>query len=175
MAAAIAVFVAIVATAMATLIPCKSHTCVGTKGRDEMFGTGRKDKMRGLAPRDWRVDARADVMVWADPQRLSQAVLQLAVNAVQHTTEGQVVAVGSRTRAAAVELWVRDVGSGVSIDQHKRIFERFKRVEAVGDGSGLGLSIVRGIAEAHGGHVDVASRPGQGATFTISLPREKSW
>ena len=70
-------------------------------------------------------------------------------------------------------MWVRDTGVGIPPEDHQRIFERFargRRERRNPHGSGLGLSIVRAIAEAHGGRVGVTSRPGEGATFTITLP-----
>jgi two-component system, OmpR family, sensor kinase len=136
------------------------------------------DKARGLGDRSWRMDARADRIVLADPQRLTQALLQLADNAVKHTVAGQVVAVGSSVGSTLrdggvgeARLWVRDEGPGVPAADAERIFERFGRA---GDGrrregSGLGLSIVTAIAQAHGGRVELEPA-GPGATFTLVLP-----
>ncbi len=129
------------------------------------------DKARGLGDRAWRIDARAEAQIDADPQRLSQAVLQLAANAVRHTEPGQVVALGSAADASGVRLWVRDEGPGVPEADAARIFERFERgANPSREGAGLGLSIVRAIAGAHGGSVRLDSRPGAGATFTIEIP-----
>lgn len=133
------------------------------------------EKMRGLAERDWRLDRVAAASASVDPQRITQAVLQLASNAVRHTDEGDTVAVGSRTEAGRLLFWVRDTGDGIEPAEQVRIFERFRRATATGEGSGLGLTIVRGIARAHGGDVTVESRPGEGATFTISIPKEQPW
>jgi len=73
-----------------------------------------------------------------------------------------------------VRLWVRDEGPGVSASDRERIFARYARGEAPsqtsGEGAGLGLSIVRAIAEAHVGRVELDSRPGIGSTFTIVVP-----
>jgi two-component system, OmpR family, sensor kinase len=131
------------------------------------------DNARGLAPRDWVLDGAAVGRATIDEQRLMQAVLQLAANAVRHTTEGGLVALGSAIRNDHVRFWVRDSGPGVSIQDRDRIFERFYRGRSGyrrSDGAGLGLSIVRAIAEAHGGRVELESEPGQGATFTVVLP-----
>jgi len=134
------------------------------------------DKARGLGERRWRVDARADGVVSADPQRLTQALLQLADNAVKHTEVGQEIAVGSELvdyGGPAVRLWVRDEGHGVAPADAERIFERFgratdgRRVE----GSGLGLSIVTAIAQAHGGRAELSAVTGPGATFALVLPQ----
>jgi signal transduction histidine kinase len=129
------------------------------------------EKMRGLGPRKWRVDARAEGVVRVDAQRLTQAMLQLAANAVVHTASGSVIAVGSRVSGGRVSWWVSDQGPGIPAAVHDQIFERFRRGDDKGDGSGLGLAIVRAIAQAHGGDVAVNSAPGMGARFTITIPR----
>lgn len=133
------------------------------------------DKARGLGARDWQIEAVADEPIVADEQRLTQALLQLASNAVRHTTDGQVIALGSTVdeAAGAVRLWVRDDGDGVAGDEQARIFERFFRGRdgrRRSDGSGLGLSIVAAIAEGHGGRASLRSVPGHGATFSIEFP-----
>lgn len=129
------------------------------------------DKARAMADRDWHLDQRAAATVVLDPQRVTQALLQLIANAVRHTRDGSRITLGSRLEAARLELWVRDEGPGVALEERDQIFVRFRR--AAGDptdGSGLGLSIVRAIAEAHGGTAHADSPPGQGATFVLTLP-----
>jgi signal transduction histidine kinase len=133
------------------------------------------DKMRALAPRDWRLDAAAPVTAVLDPQRITQALLQLASNAVRHTDEDALVAVGSAADDNGLRFWVRDIGDGIDPADQARIFERFRRGTAEGEGSGLGLAIVRGIARAHGGDVSVSSALGRGATFVITIPKEQPW
>jgi signal transduction histidine kinase len=131
------------------------------------------ENARGLAPRDWRLEGAADGRATVDEQRLMQAVLQLAANAVRHTADGELVALGSAIRDGEVRFWVRDSGPGVAPEDRDRIFERFYRGRSGhrrSDGAGLGLSIVRAIAEAHGGRVELDSRPGAGATFTVVVP-----
>ncbi|MGQ0632228.1 MAG: ATP-binding protein [Sporichthyaceae bacterium] len=133
------------------------------------------DKVRGLGDRKWHLDARAEAEVQADSQRLTQAVVQLAANAVRHTVGGGTVAVGSAVSGGWARLWVRDDGPGIDPADHERIFERFERGEnASSDGAGLGLSIVRAIATAHDGCVSVeqaAAYGGRtGAVFVLELP-----
>ncbi len=130
------------------------------------------DKAVGLARRRWTVDARAEGAVLLDAQRVTQALLQLATNAVQHTGDGDEIALGSRHRPGYVDLWVRDTGSGVAAEDTERIFARFQRgsTARTDDGSGLGLSIVTAIAAAHGGSVSLTSFLGRGSTFTLTLP-----
>ncbi|WP_062355270.1 sensor histidine kinase [Herbidospora yilanensis] len=127
-------------------------------------------RARGLADRKWRVDEVAEEYTIADRQRLTQALMQLTANAVRHTQEGDLVAVGSAVRDGQVVLWVRDSGPGVPVDDRERIFQRFERARIAGEGSGLGLSIVRSIAEAHDGRVFVMDAPGGGAQFVLTFP-----
>ena len=124
--------------------------------------------------RDWRVDGVGTGRLSADRQRLTQAVMNLAHNAVQHTGEGDLIALGSELRNGHARLWVRDSGPGVADAERERIFERFARAgdRRHSDGAGLGLAIVRAIADAHGGRVLLDTRLGFGSTFTIEIPTE---
>jgi two-component system OmpR family sensor kinase len=133
------------------------------------------EKVRGLGDREWTVDERASGPAEVDPQRITQAVLQLAKNAVSHTDPADTIAIGSQVDPETVTLWVRDTGPGIAPDEQRHIFDRFYRGrDSRSEGSGLGLSIVRAIAEAHGGQVAVRSAPGHGATFRLTLPRRLS-
>jgi signal transduction histidine kinase len=136
------------------------------------FTTELLAKARSLGERAWQLDACAEGTIHADPQRLTQAVLNLARNAAEHTPRGAEIAVGSAWAGHTVRLWVRDTGTGIDERDHDRIFERFARGGAGrrSDGAGLGLAIVRTIAAAHHGTVELHSTPGHGATFTIVLP-----
>ena len=128
---------------------------------------------KGLAPRTWVLDGQATGRITVDEQRLMQAVLQLAANAVRHTAEHAEIGIGSSSVGSEVRFWVRDTGPGVAPQDRDRIFERFYRGRSGyrrSDGSGLGLSIVRAIAEAHGGRTELETEPGAGATFTIAIP-----
>jgi two-component system OmpR family sensor kinase len=129
-------------------------------------------KARGLADRTWTLDETASVTVPVDEQRLTQALLQLCDNAVKHTSTGDVVALGSSYDGATARLWVRDTGPGVPPEDREQIFERFGRsaVPEADEGFGLGLSIVRAIAHAHGGTVSLEDEQPHGARFVITLP-----
>lgn len=134
-------------------------------------------KARTLGERDWQLAEVADGEAELDEQRITQAMVQLAQNAVQHTTSGQRVRIGSRLRSRHVELYVADSGPGVQPQDADVIFERFRRGTARRGarttGAGLGLSIVRAIAEGHHGGVRLApsrSPSGGGATFVLDLP-----
>ena len=109
----------------------------------------------------------------ADRQRLTQAIINLANNAVRHTAANNTIALGSRLNQNNVEFWLRDTGQGIPLSEQKRIFERFARVQTHyhrSDGSGLGLSIVKAIVEAHGGSINLRSNLGLGSTFTLIFP-----
>ena len=137
------------------------------------------DKARGLGDRRWQVESRPDVRAVLDPQRITQALVQLCHNAVGVTRAGDTVALGSAAGPhGTVVLWVRDDGPGVPDEDKERVFGRFARGAVVSDsGSGLGLSIVAAIAAAHGGTVRVEdARPGvasPGARFVLTLPRRR--
>jgi two-component system, OmpR family, sensor kinase len=109
----------------------------------------------------------------ADQQRLTQAVMNLARNAVEHTSPDAIITMGSTVVDDEMRFWVADTGPGIPVEEQAAIFERFARGgdrRRRSDGAGLGLAIVRAVAEAHGGRVDLDSRPGAGAGFTISIP-----
>jgi signal transduction histidine kinase len=130
-------------------------------------------KAGALAARDWLLDDAAEGVVLADRHRLTEAVMNLAQNAVQHTLVDQTGAIGTAARGDEVHIWVRDAGSGISSADQARIFDRFKRGTGAHRryrGGGLGLSIVKAIAEAHGGRVELESRLGEGSKFTIVVP-----
>ncbi len=127
-------------------------------------------KARSLGDRDWRLDGTGVGILVADQQRLTQAVMNLAENAVRYTREGEAIWLGSSLLGDRARLWVRDEGPGIDESDSERIFNRYARADTSSDGLGLGLSIVQAIAEAHGGRVELDSRPGLGATFTIVLP-----
>ncbi|MDZ4873335.1 MAG: Adaptive-response sensory-kinase SasA [Chroococcidiopsis cubana SAG 39.79] len=125
--------------------------------------------------RHWQIDRHSPGAIIADRQRLTQAMINLAQNATQHTTTGDTIALGCMQRHNWVRLWVRDTGEGISLADQQRIFERFARTtksQRRSEGAGLGLAIVRAIAQAHGGKIELSSRPHRGSTFTIVLPIE---
>jgi two-component system, OmpR family, sensor kinase len=131
------------------------------------------DRARTLAPRRWEVDVRSSATVLADPERLTQALVQLAANAVVHTEADDHITFGCDVNGREYRVWVRDEGSGIAEEDRSRIFDRTQRGSRPrGDGSGLGLSIVAAIAASHGGEVTVRSDLGEGSTFELRLPRE---
>jgi len=129
-------------------------------------------KATTLAPRRWEVDAVGRGRIVIDLQRITQAVMQLAQNATRHTRDGQGIGLGSAIGDGEARFWVRDEGPGIPPGEQEQIFERFRRGPNSGrsDGAGLGLSIVKAIAEAHRGRVEVNSLVGHGSTFTVVVP-----
>ncbi len=129
-------------------------------------------KARALGNRRWSIDQVADRTMLADGQRLTQALMQLAANAVDATTDGAEIAIGSAVHDGRVLLWVRDTGTGIQPEDRQRIFQRFERGRARTDrqGAGIGLSIVTSIAAAHGGRVQLDSTLDVGTTVTLDLP-----
>lgn len=114
------------------------------------------------------------LLVDADETLLLQLVLNLIDNALKYTPAGGAIGVSWARDGANARITVTDNGPGIEPEHLRRIFDRFYRVDKArsrGDGSsGLGLSIAKWIAEAHGGSLTVASEPGKGSTFTFLLP-----
>ncbi len=133
-------------------------------------------KARALADRNWHLEHKGTGRIIVDRQRLTQAIMNLAQNATQHTTDNDIIALGSAMGCDEACFWVRDTGVGIAFKDQQRIFERFARTadsrRRRSEGSGLGLAIVQAIAEAHGGQVKLTSQPGGGSTFTIVIPLE---
>jgi two-component system OmpR family sensor kinase len=132
-------------------------------------------KATALDARTWELDQAATGTFFADRHRLTEAVMNLAHNAVQHTAAGDTIAIGASMNDGEVRIWVRDTGAGISVPDQEIIFDRFTRgtdAHRRYPGGGLGLAIVKAIAEAHGGRVELESRRGEGAMFTIVVPKE---
>lgn len=112
-----------------------------------------------------------DVEVDADATRVRQVVANLLSNALKFTPEGGAVRLTLRREGAEAIVTVADTGPGIPPDELPRVFDRFFRGRGVrAGGSGIGLTVARELALAHGGDVSVRSLPGQGATFALRLP-----
>jgi len=135
---------------------------------------------------DWARKERLDVklicpddigVIAADERRLKQALLNLIRNAIAHTPEGGVITVEAARADDHMKLTVHDTGAGIKSEDALRIFEPFERaqggVPAASSkvrGAGLGLTLVRSIAEMHEGRIELKSAEGKGASFTLILP-----
>ncbi|HSM66769.1 MAG TPA: HAMP domain-containing sensor histidine kinase [Ilumatobacteraceae bacterium] len=144
------------------------------------FAASTLRTVSAMADREWGLEVGLDdpVTIAADSRRLSQAVLNLVANAVEHTTTGDRIHLGvgvegeHATRSA--RLWVEDSGSGIDPDVAESLFRRSERGATSRasrpEGMGIGLSIVDAVAAAHGGRTDVANVDGGGTRFTLVLP-----
>jgi len=105
-----------------------------------------------------------------DERAVIQILVNLIANAIRHSPEGGIVRLGFRSAGGRAWVTVSDEGPGVEAADQQRIFERFERAQSRGDGTGLGLAISRRLARSMGGDVTLDSAPGQGASFTVTLP-----
>jgi signal transduction histidine kinase len=112
--------------------------------------------------------------VAVDRDALQQAILNLLTNAMKYSGEHREIRLRLRKENGSAVIEVSDQGIGIPENEQSRIFEKFYRVPVPENreisGTGLGLSLVAHIAEAHGGSVQVKSSPGEGSTFSICLP-----
>jgi signal transduction histidine kinase len=116
-----------------------------------------------------------DPKAWANGSEMQQMLLNLLINAEQAMagqTAARVIAIRTSAVADRVRLQVADSGPGVAADVQERMFDPFYTTKPEGAGTGLGLSICYGIAHDHGGRIWLDSEPGQGAVFTVELPRD---
>ncbi len=120
----------------------------------------------------------SDLSVRADPDRLQQILLNLLTNAIKFTPAGGTVAVSVESGEDDVCIHVRDTGRGISEAEQEHIFDPFVQGQPSepeqGTGVGLGLAISQDLTEAMGGTLTVESQEGEGATFTITLPRSEA-
>jgi two-component system, OmpR family, sensor kinase len=134
------------------------------------------DGMSLTAERRFELSAVPDGSLQADPDRLAQALRNLARNAIEHTADldGLVRLDVEQVATDRVRFVVADNGSGIPPDQRERVFERFHRTDTARDrasgGTGLGLAIVHAIVRAHAGSVTAGERPGGGAKIELELP-----
>jgi two-component system sensor histidine kinase BaeS len=129
---------------------------------------GRFTKIFGDKGVSLELSCKEGLLVHADPDRLSQIVINLLSNALKACGSGGHVRVAAGRQEGAVTIEVRDDGHGIRKEDIPFIFERFYK--ASGNGLGLGLTIVKELVEAHGGRVTARSEHGRGSAFTVSLP-----
>jgi signal transduction histidine kinase len=120
------------------------------------------------------IEAAPGMELRGNPDQLRQLVLILVDNALRYTPEGGRVSVDVRRVDGSAVVAVQDTGIGIDPDALEHVFERFYRADdartrAFG-GAGLGLSIAEQLVTGHGGRIAAESKPGQGSTFTVTLP-----
>jgi len=124
------------------------------------------------------VETSEALAVNADPERISQVLRNLLVNAVNYTPSGSQVTVRTLQRNGHAEVHVADNGPGIPPEDLPHIFDRFYRVDKSRSrstgGTGLGLTIARSLVEAHGGSIEARSKKGKGAEFVVTLPRSRA-
>ncbi|HEY6783047.1 MAG TPA: GAF domain-containing sensor histidine kinase [Candidatus Dormibacteraeota bacterium] len=129
----------------------------------------------GRAPRTIRVETSGRIRVRADPEEVETILSNLVSNAVKYSPDGSEVAITVREEPGWVAVDVIDHGDGIAEEDLPKLFQPFGRlptaVAAGIHGTGLGLHLSSGLAQAQGGDIDVVSRPGDGSTFTLRLPR----
>lgn len=132
------------------------------------------DRARSLGERTWEVRPPAPVAVHLDAERIRHAWLHLARNAVEHTWRSDRIAIFGEVTGPVLELGVSDAGRGIDPADVPALFEPFRRgpgtARSSTAGGGLGLTVARAVAEAHGGVVDVRPTDGGGATVVLCLP-----
>ncbi|MBM7866760.1 HAMP domain-containing protein [Heliobacterium gestii] len=137
-----------------------------------LAGTAEEQQIRLTCP-PYPSD-RALPEIYADPDRLTQALINLVDNALRHTPAGGAVQLGLAAQAESVRFTVNDTGPGLAEADLGRVWERFYRGEKSRSrktpGAGLGLAIVKAIVESHGGQVGVENREGGGASFFFTIP-----
>jgi signal transduction histidine kinase len=121
-------------------------------------------------------DVPSPLWAYADPLRIGQALDNLVSNAIKYSPGGGVVIISAKGTEDWIQLRVEDTGMGMTPEDSARVFRRFFRSEAAREaaitGAGLGLSITKTIIERHGGDISCESRPGEGTTFTLTLPAD---
>jgi signal transduction histidine kinase len=147
----------------------------------DLFGRVRDRHGPTIRERKIQVTAAVEpegLTVQANPQRLEQALQNLAANALRHTPDGGRLDLHASPDGEAIRITVRDTGPGIPEEHLARVFDRFYKIDAsrtateTPSGSGLGLSIVKAIVERHGGVIAASNAPDGGAVFEIRLPAE---
>ena len=139
----------------------------------DQFATDVIERWRPTAQRRWKLGRLDYATVLADVERLGLAVDALLENAVKHTSADDVIELSVISDVpGTVRLVVGDAGVGIGADELQHVFERFRTGSSASGirGTGLGLALVRAVANAHGGSAAVRSTPGKGSEFEIVLP-----
>jgi signal transduction histidine kinase len=137
----------------------------------------RRDPQK--SSREIACDVADDVPpIQADREAMTRAICNLLDNAVKYSEPGTSIRVAARADAMSVRISVEDRGAGIPVEEQSNLFDRFVRgshARSAGiRGIGIGLALVKSVAEAHGGTVLLASEPGHGSTFTLVIPCHES-
>jgi signal transduction histidine kinase len=111
--------------------------------------------------------------IMLDPIQIERVINNLLSNAVKFIQRGGEITVGTGQDSDYVFFYVADNGPGIAPEMHKHIFEKYKRGSSAAEGTGLGLFISKSIVDAHQGRISFESRPGEGTTFTVRLPKRE--
>lgn len=112
----------------------------------------------------------SEPLAFGNAGKLQQVFLNLFLNARDAMASGGCLTVRTETRDSRIRVWVEDTGTGISSENIKKIYDPFFTTKAVGEGTGLGLSVSYGIVQEHGGELFVDSAPGKGTSFRMELP-----
>lgn len=140
------------------------------------------DVLATLAPlaakKDLQITTAFDIhcLLVLDPSRIAQVLTNLVGNAIKFTSPGGCITVRTRQTQGQIVTEISDTGRGIALEDREKLFKRFSQIDmsktrSVG-GSGLGLAIAKGLVEAHGGHIEVVSKLGEGSTFSFMLPTD---
>lgn len=113
-------------------------------------------------------------LIQADEVQMSQVLVNLITNAIHAMPGGGDLVIATKSKGTGISLSVRDTGEGMTAEVRKKIFEPFFTTKPVGQGTGLGLSVVQGIVIAHNGRITVTSQPGKGTRVEVLLPLKQS-
>lgn len=142
----------------------------------DVYRQSRKvaERTKGAGALEIRIGHEDQALVWGDPERLRQVLVNFTDNAIKYTPSGGTITLSLENQTNWVKVTVADTGIGIKAEDREMIFERFYRTDKARSremgGSGLGLSIARWIAQAHNGKITVESTVGVGSTFTLWLP-----
>ena len=133
-----------------------------------LFLVNHKIKLANIATESNLSETQPEIV--GDPSQFQQALMALLINACQAMADGGEISLTTRPTTDGVEIEIRDNGPGMTAEVAQHAFEPFYTTKEQGSGVGLGLSVVYGIVERHGGRVDLDTAPGDGCRFTLFFP-----
>ena len=115
--------------------------------------------------------SNTEIALKIDRIQLTQVLFNLVINAIYFSKEKGIIALEIKDKSATVEIQIKDQGSGIDNSLGNKIFEPFFTTKPVGDGSGLGLSVVHGIVKSHKGNITYSTNTPRGTIFTVTFPK----